>query len=375
MADRFTLDGSDELEKFLSDHCAEIAQEVAKIVPSSALQALVLCGGYGRGEGGVLRTEEGDRPYNDLEFFLLIRGAPRWNERRYSAAIHQLEKTMTEKVGIDVELKISSVESIARGATTMFSYDLVMGHRVLLGRADILQTCEHHADAAKIPLHEVTRLLMNRCSGLLFAKSRLESAPFSSGDADFVLRNIRKAQLALGDAMLAMEGRYHWSCTQRHQELEQQGHLLVPAGDLIEHHQQGVAFKLHPEQARMTREELGALHEKVSNLAWSVFARVEVKRLRQPFSHPLMYVSKVNKCPETNRWKNALIRLRYFGWSGWKHGGAMRYPREALLHSLVLLLWQPMNENMEIISEQLVCSVNDWQQAVAVYQQRWNRFN
>ncbi|PYL00604.1 MAG: hypothetical protein DME19_04505, partial [Verrucomicrobia bacterium] len=74
--------------------------------------------------------------------------------------------------------------------------------------------------AERIPLCEATRLLMNRCSGLLFARERLECAEFSPVDADFVERNLAKAQLAFGDAVLTAFGRYHWSCLERHKRLK-----------------------------------------------------------------------------------------------------------------------------------------------------------
>lgn len=375
MSQRFTLDGSEALENFLEQSCHEIAREVSRIVPSEMLQALVLCGGYGRGEGGVLRTEKGDLPYNDLEFFLFIRGLARVNEHRFGPAIHALEQKMTAKIGIDIEFKISSVETIAQGQTTMFSYDLVQGHRVFLGPEEVLQTSRHHTDARKIPLHEATRLLMNRCSGLLFAKSRLLASHFSQDDADFVLRNIRKAQLAMGDAILAMEGRYHWSCRKRHEELIHHGHLFAPKEELESHHREGVEFKLHPRKATESREELSCLHQKVVDLAWSVFAFVEMKRLRRSFTDPMMYLTSGNKCPETNPFKNALIRLRCFGWRGWKNGLAFRYPREALLHAMVVLLWRPEEVDYGFLSKQWVQTVSDWQQAIDWYQKLWNRFN
>jgi hypothetical protein len=60
---RFTIDGSAALEQQLTELCDEVLAGVQKIVPSKLLQMLVLGGGYGRGQGGVLRTEAGDAPF------------------------------------------------------------------------------------------------------------------------------------------------------------------------------------------------------------------------------------------------------------------------------------------------------------------------
>ena len=62
---RFTLDGSKSLER----HIASICHKALELVEDCTrrIDGLLLGGGYGRGEGGVLRTESGDQPYNDLD--------------------------------------------------------------------------------------------------------------------------------------------------------------------------------------------------------------------------------------------------------------------------------------------------------------------
>lgn len=372
---RFTRDGSDALESLLEETCRSIGREVERIVPGNQLQALALGGGYGRGEGGVLKTEHGDAPYNDLEFFLFIDGPPRLNERRFGDAIHELGHRMTEQLGIEVEFKITSLGAVVSGPTTMFYYDLVAGHRIFAGPEDALAGCRHHADASRIPPHEATRLLMNRCSGLLYAGERLARESFTTADADFVARNIAKAQLALGDAMLAIRGRYHWSCLERHTRLEQINDASLPMSDLIGFHRAGVSFKLHPHASDSSRGELATLHQQVSAAAWTVWHYVEETRLGTSFASPADYAKGPNKCPETRVLKNALVRLRAFGPRGWFGGRTFRYPREALLNTLPVLLWQPDAADTRWLSRELVSPVADRHAAVSIYQNLWERFN
>ena len=89
------------------------------------------------------------------------------------------------------------------------------------GAPDIFEHCQHHLNATAIPLSEATRLLFNRCTGLLLVQEKLTQATDSSHDADFIGRNLAKAQLALGDAVLAVHGKYHWSCLERSRRLAQ----------------------------------------------------------------------------------------------------------------------------------------------------------
>jgi len=374
---RYTRDGSDALESLIGRTCEEIGQEVTRIVPPDKFQALLLGGGYGRGEGGVLATPIGDAPYNDLEFFLLIQGHPRLNERRYGAAIHDLEHRMTEKLGIEVEFKILSLEKLISSPTTMFYYDLVCGHRVTVGPPEVLDACAHHADPACIPAHEATRLMMNRCSGLLFAAERLVRNDLTREDLDFTARNIAKAQLALGDVILATLGKYHWSCIERQKQLASVNESSLPMSDLVAFHKDGVAFKLHPCPGTSTLDELRALHQAVTKAAWSVWSWQERKRLGISTVSPAEYAHGGNKCPESSVVKNPLIRLRAFGAKGVLSPLVFRYPREGLLNSLSLLLWAPdlVPANLTWLSSQLVSPVSNRQQSIAAYERLWHRFN
>lgn len=367
MNERFTIDGSDELEQRLGELCAEITREVQRIVPASRLEGLLLGGGYGRGEGGVLRTPEGDQPYNDLEFYVLIRGPVFLNERRYRHALHELGERLTPAAGLEVEFKILSRERLERSPVSMFYYDLVVGNWQLLGAVDLLSGCAHHHHPEKIPLHEATRLLMNRCSGLLFSLERLRRPVFGAEEADFVGRNLAKAQLAFGDVVLAAHGRYHQSCRERLDRLR----TLVPAQPIAwldqvrRHHAEGVEFKLHPVRCTATKDALIVRHTELSELGRAIWLWLEERRLKVRFATTREYaLSSVDKCPETSAWRNRLVHFKTGGLGAALRPEARRYPRERLFHSLALLLWDPP-----------AMQPADFTGGVEVYEKLWHRFN
>ncbi len=367
MKARFTLDGSAELERRLEDLCDVIADAVRSLIPRNRLEGLVLAGGYGRGEGGVLKLEDGaDAPYNDLEFFVFVRGNPTLNSRRFSQVLHELGERLSPEAGVDVEFKVESLASLRTARPSMFFYDLVMGHRWIIGDDSMFAGCEHHRDAAAIPLHEATRLLFNRSSGLLFAQERLSGDTFGEEDADFVGRNLAKAKLALGDVLLAAGGNYHWSCRERHTALVS---MDVPpwAERLKAWHAEGVEFKLHPQRSRAGAAQLREEWRAVTEVAGRLFLEVESRRLRTDFATHGDYLHhRGNLAPEVPRWKRALLDLRHFGLvGGWRH----RYPREALLRALTALLWL---RDAKAAAGVLGCAVKDVQ---ATYARLWSRFN
>src|SRR5213075_351651 len=102
------------------------------------LEGLLLGGGYGRGEGGVLPTASGDRPYNDLEFYVFLRGNRHLNELRFGRALHVLGEILTPQAGVEVEFKIASLRELASTPISMFSYDLVVAHRWIIGNDELL---------------------------------------------------------------------------------------------------------------------------------------------------------------------------------------------------------------------------------------------
>ncbi|SPE61769.1 conserved hypothetical protein [Verrucomicrobia bacterium] len=396
---RFTVDGSDALENYLGRICQEVLRSIQALFRPSRLEALVLGGGYGRGEGGVLHTEAGDRPYNDLEFYVFLRGNRLWNDFRYRADLSDLGERLSVAAGLHVEFKIDSLRRLEQSQVSMFSYDLVSGHRRLFGSQTLFQNCAHHLAAAHLPLAEATRLLFNRCSGLLLVRRLLRKATarhsgrrgwcgkppgetmLTKAQADFVGRNLAKAQLALGDALLAAFGEYHWSCPQRHRRLQSLSAVdsLPGLERVLQHHAAGVEFKLHPRRIFKSAEAFGREHAELCALAARLWLWLESRRLEHPFASPQEYgLSTVEKYPGTSVWRNCLLNARAFGPASLLGALAARYPRERLLNALALLLWTGDGSEVpgliQHLQRQLQTKASDWAGLVRAYERAWLRY-
>lgn len=378
MSQRFTTDGSDALEAHLAQTCEKVLTGVQSLVPAAKLQGVLLAGGYGRGEGGVLKTAEGDQPYNDLEFYVFIRGNAILAERKFRHPLHELGECLSPAAGLEVEFKVLTLDKLRRSAPSMFYHDLVARHRWQLGDDALLADCEHHRDAARIPPHEATRLMMNRCSGLLYSLERLRRKDFGAAEADFVGRNLAKAQLAFGDALLAAHGQYHWSCQER--DLRLAGLAVADnslLAELVRHHATGVEFKLHPARSTESREALAERHAELSALGQNLWLSLESRRLDARFNSTRDYAfSDIDKCPETSARRNRLVNFRAFGAGGL---ACTRYPRERLFHALALLLWET-----DALTQSVVCAriqgelrthTCELAALTAAYERLWRRFN
>jgi hypothetical protein len=377
---RFTIDGSAALESRLERVCQDVLAGVYRLT-GPRLEALVLGGGYGRGQGGVLRGETGDQPYNDLEFYVFLRGARLLNDRWFRGALAELGERLSPEAGIHVEFKVDSLDNFRTRPISMFSYDLVSGHYRLFGSEDIFAGCEHHLASESIPISEATRLLFNRCSGLLLSKELLCNDPISSEQSDFIVRNVAKAQLALGDALLAAYKQYHWSLAERCSRLER---LAVPQAEALlnairPHHFAGAEFKLHPQRSFHDRAELQRQHTEISKLGLQLWLWIESRRLRLQFKSAHDYAfSDVAKCPESSAIRNCLLNVRTFGPQAVLDGLGRRYPRERLFNALSLLLWNGEVSNdpgvIRHLQKQLRSDAWDWTGFVAAYKQIWPNY-
>ena len=379
MKPRFTIDGTEALENRLAQICDEVRDGVRSIVPSRRLEALLLGGGYGRGQGGVLRTKDGDQPYNDLEFYVCLQGSHLLNRRRYHHPLHRLGRQLSDKAGIDVELTLSSTRQFQQSPPSMFYYDLLMGNRPLIGEPSALPRGEHLCNAEKLPPCEATRLLMNRCSGLLFCAEKLHRGNFSDEDADFIGRNHAKAQLAFGDVVLTVAGQYHWDCCERRHRLERLASDAPELPRIKRHHLEGVDFKLHPRRAAGPRQEFAARQKQLSDLGLSLWLWLENRRLNSSFVSVRDYaLSPINKFPATNPLRNFALNVATFGLMD-PGPGAFRYPRGRVINALVLLLWErdllfdsPL---LTFVQRQLHTEANTFTDLVDAYRIFWQRFS
>jgi hypothetical protein len=343
---RFTLEGDEALERHLAHTCARVFSGIQGLIPADRLEAVLLGGGYGRGEGGVLRGPAGDRPYNDLEFYVAITGNRHVNAARYHRRLEVLGEILTHLADAEIEFKITSLAALRREPVSMFSYDLVAGHRFVGGRAAArgLPGCERHRSAESIPSAEATRLLMNRCTGLLLAGVELAREPFTPTAADFVARNLAKVQLACGDAVLTACGQYHWSCRERHHRLDRLAAIeRWPWLDtILWQHATGVAFKLRPTAGGRSRAQLRELHRDTTALALQCWLVLEARRLGRAFPTARAYAADpADQLPGWPRFRNFLLNLRANRFRLRMQPSPWRHPRQRIFRALTLLLWEP----------------------------------
>ena len=322
------------------------------------LVALILGGGYGRGEGGMVLIDGIEQPYNDLDLTLVVqrkravcRNALATIKRKYEAIL---------KIHVDFGRPLT-VSDIQHWPCWLMWWDLLRGHIVLAGAPDILQANASATLQAPLPLIEATRLLLNRGAGLLWALRvirNVEPAP----DADFVRRNYYKCALGLGDALLIAHQRFATPYRGRDERLAQ---LMmdveeVAALRLGPLYGAALRFKFRPDSAPEALLDEG--HVGVLADHWGrVFLYIERQRTGRQWSSLQEWTDWGGlREPELHvptRWLGNMVQNTQLGTCSW------RYPRERLYRQLPILLglvggWP-----------------EDWPTETAHFLATWKRFN
>lgn len=240
----FTVRGSPEFDRWLAERLVALAQDV-ELELGGDMVAVVLGGGYGRGEGAVTGPRGAERPYNDLDLIAVVD-----DPSRATGALQRVSSKHERILGIAVDFGYPlTVRDVERWPHRLRWFDLFHGHVVLAGDPQILRRHAPAAVAHPVPAGEAAPLLLNRGAGLLWAE-RVRRGTERAPDPDFVRRNVYKALLAVGDAYLISWGAIEPGHRARRERLRALAHRLPPgdAGAIVAHYADAVTFKLAPDE-------------------------------------------------------------------------------------------------------------------------------
>lgn len=211
----YTIRGSEELDNRIDVHMEHIRKTV---MPHC--DALILLGGYGRGEGTPFIKPDGSQaPFNDYDMVVVV------DTVNSAVKIHfrALERQLTEDLMIPVDLCPYAKSELPSREFSLLNYEMKYGHMVIWGDEHILDAMPEYAHDA-IPLSEGSRLLLNRGKLLLDIKRRLSQAePVTGRERIKFIKFLHKVQLAFGDAALLAAKQYDISYTVKKDRIQDIG--------------------------------------------------------------------------------------------------------------------------------------------------------
>lgn len=374
----YTYDGNKSAESRVAMDQSIISAYVSDAVAPENFEALVLMGGYGRGEGGYRLNDGQPVPYNDYDYFVIVKDMSRKAVNTLQRQLKDVANRLEVIVGVEVDLAVMRTETLTTAPFTLMNAEMKWGHRVVTGNREVLDAMPD-MPFDKLALGEFTRLMNNR-GALLLMNSRMLSAgeEMNEQHREIFFKYLFKAVIACGDAFLAIEGIYHPSYVEKKKRLALLRH--PPGRNFIKLYKLAVEQKFYPEPDRFRNEDCALWQRRVTDFWLSTFSRLEECRTHQQISNWKKYA--LPRLPkgqlETSQLiRNFAITLRDFGvWHTFRYlGWALRYPRERLISVLPLLLTSSsLHTPPDVIIPLAVPKGSDRLYVVDRYLRTWQRY-
>ena len=349
--------GSNEFNARMHEVCTRIGDAVKRAVGDNFV-ALLLGGGYGRGEGGVVRVSGMEQPYNDLDFTLIVKRKNRvpWDK------LNHISEKFEKEIHIDVDFsRPLTLRDVRNWPHWLMWHDLLNGHIVTAGDADVLSANAPVSLKARLRPIEATRLMLNRGAGLLWAL-RVARGTEPEPDNDFIRRNYYKCILAMGDALLIAHGRFATPYRGRDERIFklEKDFSAIAVFQLGTLYEEALRFKFQPDVLPDSTFSETVLID-LSKRWGAVFLHVEKVRTGREWFSLTQYVKwgGLREIEQHSLKKIArnLVKNRQIGIWSW------RYPRESLYIQLPVLLGLTDRR------------AQDWPEESARFLEIWDRFN
>ncbi len=341
---KYTIYGSKDFDARLDVHLQTVKLRFLDSLDPNDIHALILGGGYGRGEGGVLFEHDTEHLYNDLDLFVISKDIGRRKLKKMNIALHDLHKTLSSELGLDVDFSpVQRISVLPRAPFILMWYDLLRGHKVVYGKENILQYLPNW-DPRDLPLEEALKLSLNRGMGLYFAREAVEQGKFAQ-ESDFIFRNINKAYQAMGESILIAEACYHHSGLEKIKKIKELNlEFYGLKKDFTEEFEASMQFKFRPtrctwDEATCKNELTKALTDfkRVYYALWSKQCLCHINNAEQ-YRNAVRYIWQKETKPG-ELLKNVLYNLRDTRGKQLSFELMLRYPRFRLFYAFAWMLF------------------------------------
>ena len=218
------------------------------------VHAILLVGGFGRGEGAVVEDNGRLRAVNDYDLVVVCKG-PKSARLNYERSARRIVAELEGRLGVkQIDVLVVGPYFLAIPVPSVARYEIRNGHKLLYGR---LPFKIRSFPARLLPLYEGTRYFRTRASGLVIARLILDSAWMPARERlEFAFLEINKAILAMGDAYLLRNRCYHFSYSKRREVFSQRWRKFNMPRDIAAAYLDALAEKLTMNLERLHRMDM-----------------------------------------------------------------------------------------------------------------------
>lgn len=278
-----------------------VVEEVLRLI-GKHVQAIVLMGGFGRGEGGVYRNSSGYHLVNDLDLAVFAEKDFRRIKQTYTRPLKALAVSLRPQArGIkQIDIDITNTFRHRLKPNVVANYELKNGHRVIYGNL-ALRKIMPDIIGENLPVFDGTIYFYSRGSGLLLPALYLKKNILDRPEFQENFRiELQKACQAMGDALLLKMRRYHYSYRERLRRFEKLGNVLEPEvkslyDDIQAWYCWAVQRKLNPKLDWPGNEQMEHRFFEIRDVFSRFFLWFESNRLNRAFNGWSEYCNFISK--------------------------------------------------------------------------------
>lgn len=273
MSPKYTTEYDAAIESEMDSILESIVSDIKKDRVADMLEFVALGGGYGRGEGGILKADTASHLYNDLDFFVIAKDSIGTKDLIYiNLFFARLSKKLSEKIGIDVDFsEAAKISYVASRMSSMAWREMALCKLPIFGDSEKFERVFITSGNVDVPPCEFLKLAMNRAAGLLLASERMAHSKLLPDDCDFVSRNANKAVLASGDIAVAAREELPFKTADRLKKVE----AHFEKSGLARAYKLSVGYKMNPAPLKSKAELCGFLDTATQILSETVMKNEE----------------------------------------------------------------------------------------------------
>jgi len=313
----YTIHQSSKIDQEIGRQLKYIVQEL-RLLLGDKIHSILLCGGFGRGEGSVEIKAGRIHIVNDYDISLVFK-EKNWLKymllyKKFHPELTKLAQRLAKKLKMkQIDIGLKHLSYFDNQPLKIENYEALKGHILLHGEKD---PYGHMLDykAKDIPLFEGTRLFRNRGGGLLIAARYFldnnRTVP-DKNQENFVIE-CNKAILAMGDSILLLKRRYHYLYQRRKEIIETLDLSDIPAASaIVPHYLEALRQKLEPDFGKFSSQDMIEWWFEIVGLFDKFYRYFESQRLEVNFNSWLEYVQL--KKPEDKIDKRRLLKALVCG--------------------------------------------------------------
>jgi hypothetical protein len=275
---RFTVRGSSIIETTLSALLSKVADDSSRFLPPDVCRAMVLLGGYGRGEGGVVFTPEGERPHNNLDFLVITGAMNPAEQEKLKTKLRAGAVSWKKEFNVELDFAVIPEMKLRRSPCLVMWYDMRFGHKTVLGDKTLVPSLKQFT-AERIPAWDICNLLVNRGTLLVLNDHLAASRVLQAEDRKLVVKHVMKAVIGYGDALLYFLKDYHWSYAEKQKRMRARTDIGEGFRRLYD---QAIEFRFQPDYAAYENNDLMAWMDSLRVELAAAHLRCESMRLNCP---------------------------------------------------------------------------------------------